>query len=154
MVQVTAVDLDTGNNARLTYRLVGGAQTPFAVEPHSGRIMLTGPLDREKISSYNLVLAAADHGAPPSAATARLTVSVLDANDNDPKFGALNYEFSVEENLPRGARVGSLQASDEDVGDNAAIRYSLIPANTSFHIDPITGVCLTFFPLNKHILYV
>lgn len=136
---MTAVDLDTGNNARLTYRLVGGAQAPFSVEPHTGRITLRGPLDRESRASYSLVISASDHGTPPSAATARLQITVLDANDNDPVFGAHSYEFSVEENLPRGAVVGSLLATDADIGDNAAIRYSLIPANTSFHIDPVTG---------------
>lgn len=63
----------------------------------------------------------------------------MDSNDNDPKFLRSSYEFSIEENLRRGAVVGVIQAKDSDVDINAAIRYSLIPSNTSFQINPISG---------------
>jgi protocadherin-16/23 len=66
-------------------------------------------------------------------------VTVVDANDNDPSFTRDNYEFSVEENLARGAQVGKVAATDADLDVNAAVRYSLIPSNTSFQINPLTG---------------
>lgn len=84
-------------------------------------------------------MAATDNGTPSETATTRVTVAVLDANDNDPIFSQDAYEFSVEENLGRGAVVGGVRAKDSDSGMNAAIRYSLIPGNTSFHIDSLTG---------------
>lgn len=84
---------------------------------------------------------ATDNGTPSETATTKVTVSVLDANDNDPVFVKDSYEFYVEENLAGGAVVGKVSASDRDIGANAAIRYGLIPGNSSFHIDAINGKC-------------
>lgn len=145
VLQVTAVDLDTGNNARLTYRLLptegagGGGDDVFGVFPNSGWLYLRSGLDRETRDRYLLTVAATDNGAPAGSATTRVVVTVLDANDNDPHFSRDAYDFAVEENLPRGAHVGRLQASDADLDANAAIRYHLIPGNTSFQVNPVTG---------------
>lgn len=40
VVQVAASDKDTGNNARLTYRLLGGADAHFGIFPNSGAVYL------------------------------------------------------------------------------------------------------------------
>lgn len=138
VVQVTAVDLDTGNNARLTYRLLSGSDV-FGIFPNSGWVYLRQPLDREARDRYSLRVAATDNGTPATSATALVTVSVLDANDNDPVFSQESYQFSVEENLPRGAPVGVIRAADKDLDNNGAIRYSLIPSNSSFQINPVSG---------------
>lgn len=162
-MQVTAVDLDTGNNARLTYRLLSNAnntqqdaKTPspqapssgggdgseddiFGIFPNSGWLYLRQPLDRETRDHYMLTVAATDNGTPAGSATSRVSVNVMDANDNDPSFSQDVYEFSVEENLARGAQVGKVGATDADLDVNAVVRYSLIPSNTSFQINPLTG---------------
>lgn len=140
-----AVDLDTGNNARLTYRLLptngsfSSNSEIFGIFPNSGWIYLRSNLDREKSDHYSLSVLATDNGTPPETATTKVLVSVLDANDNDPVFARESYEFYVEENLTGGAVVGKISASDKDAGANAAIRYGLIPGNSSFHIDAING---------------
>lgn len=111
----------------------------FGIFPNSGWIYLRGTLDREACDRYDLTVLASDNGTPSATATARVIINVMDANDNDPKFLRTAYEFSVEENLRRGAVVGVIQAKDADLDINAAIRYSLIPRNTSFQINPISG---------------
>jgi protocadherin-16/23 len=157
-LQVTAVDLDTGNNARLTYRLLSNSnntqqdgKTPssgggggseddiFGIFPNSGWLYLRQPLDRETRDHYMLTVAATDNGTPAGSATSRVSVNVMDSNDNDPSFGQDVYEFSVEENLARGAQVGKVGATDADLDVNSVVRYSLIPSNTSFQINPLTG---------------
>ncbi|CAG9763030.1 unnamed protein product [Ceutorhynchus assimilis] len=146
ITQFTAVDADTGNNARITYRLLTSNQTSdqvFGIFPNSGWLYLKANLDRETKSRYNLVVAARDNGLPPQTATAQVTVEVVDVNDNDPAFLAENYQFQIEENLSRGTFVGKLQASDKDSGINAALRYSLIPNNGSFQINVATGEITT-----------
>lgn len=195
---MTAVDLDTGNNARLTYRIVGGDQmfqhqssavgrgqhgsrnattsmsktpialhtsTPFTddvselfgIFPNSGWIYLRGILDREAREQYDITVLASDNGTPSATATTHVIVNVLDANDNDPTFSRDSYEFSVEENVKRGAVIGQLSATDADLGVNSAVRFSLIPSNTSFQVNPNTGksnseyfifiyFCLFFLP--------
>lgn len=96
-------------------------------------------LDRETRDRYDLTVLASDNGTPSATATARVIINVMDSNDNDPKFLRSSYEFSIEENLRRGAVIGVIQAKDADLDINAAIRYSLIPSNTSFQINPISG---------------
>lgn len=141
ILQVTAVDLDTGNNARLTYRLLPENNTGevFGVFPNSGWIYLKLGLDREIRERYELTVSATDNGTPSQSATARVIFDVLDANDNDPHFLQESYEFTIEENQRRGTFVGRIKATDADIGSNSAIRYSLIPSNTSFIISPSSG---------------
>ncbi|XP_018787095.1 PREDICTED: protein dachsous isoform X1 [Bactrocera latifrons] len=186
ILQVTAIDLDTGNNARITYRLVSSANstltlnasgkltTPtllhpsgatkqtlssadaelaqlFGIFPNSGWLYLRGTLDRESRDRYELTILASDNGTPSAHARARVIVEVLDANDNDPHFLSAAYEFVIEENMPRGALVGVVGATDLDVGENAEIRYSLIPSNTSFQVNAITGEITTREPLDREL---
>lgn len=152
LLQVQATDADTGNNARLTYQIVavGNASAAarreaaataelFGIFPNSGWIYLRAPLDREQRDRYDLTVEASDNGTPALSASAHVTVSVLDANDNDPVFARSAYHFVVEENQRRGAVVGRVQATDADVDENAAVRYALMPAETSFQINAMTG---------------
>lgn len=156
VLQVTAIDLDTGNNARITYRLIVANNTEvtdgiFGIFPNSGWIYLRNNLDRETQERYTLTVAATDNGTPSQTAISQVQVTVLDANDNDPVFSKTSYEFKIEENLQRGARVGTVTATDIDVGSNAAIKYNLIPSNTSFQINPITGKC--FITMKLHAFF-
>lgn len=172
---MTAVDLDTGNNARLTYRILGGnknfqlqkqpnnqttkvtnnseeASEVFGIFPNNGWIYLRAALDRETRDRYDITVLASDNGTPSATATAHVIVNVADSNDNDPQFARDSYEFDVEENLRRGAIVGIISATDADLDVNAAIRYSLIPSNTSFQINSLTGKIFAiekFFNFNE-----
>ena len=44
------------------------------------------PLDRESISTYSLIVTATDGAAQPRSATANVTISINDENDNSPRF--------------------------------------------------------------------
>ncbi|XP_017011514.2 protein dachsous [Drosophila takahashii] len=164
IIQVNASDLDTGNNARITYRIVDAGvdnvtnsisssdvAQHFGIFPNSGWIYLRAPLDRETRDRYQLTILATDNGTPAAHAKTKVTVRVLDANDNDPKFLKPNYEFRIEENLRRGSVVGVVTAGDLDLGENAAIRYSLLPANSSFQVHPVTGEISTREPLDREL---
>ncbi|CAH0714682.1 unnamed protein product, partial [Brenthis ino] len=146
ILEIQAIDKDTGNNARITYRVVSENNTNeehFKVQPTTGWVYLAKPLDRETISKHKMTIIATDNGIPPMSATASLIVNVVDANDNDPFFSQIAYEFQVEENQKAGAFVGKIAASDADLGDNAIVRYSLFPSNTSFVVNPSTGIIIT-----------
>lgn len=169
ILQVTATDSDTGNNARLTYRIMNGSrifQTNrnddktrskgtdadkanmqlaanitdiFGIFPNNGWIYLRGELDHETCDYYDLTIVVNDNGTPSASATTHVIVNVLDANDNDPMFGRDAYEFTVEENANRNTVVGIVSATDIDLGINAELKYNLIPDNSSFHVNPNTG---------------
>lgn len=134
---MTAVDLDTGNNARLSYRLQGS--TAFRISPNTGWIYLAQVLDRESSDRHALTVLATDNGSPAATASTSVLVTVLDDNDNDPRFEKEFYGFELLENLPSGTLVGSVSASDPDLGKNALLRYAVVQANSSFTVDPDTG---------------
>uniref|UniRef100_A0A6P7F7B9 Protein dachsous n=1 Tax=Diabrotica virgifera virgifera TaxID=50390 RepID=A0A6P7F7B9_DIAVI len=157
ILQLTAIDADSGNNARITYRLLSYAnssddsdiQEIFGIFPNSGWLYLRSPLDRETRDKYILTVAASDNGTPSETATTKVILEILDANDNDPVFARDSYDFKIEENLRRGTLVGKVMATDADIGQNAALRYSLIPGNSSFQINQITGEITTKDPLDR-----
>lgn len=131
------MDLDTGNNARLSYRLQGS--TAFRISPNTGWIYLARTLDRETLDRHALTVLATDNGSPAATASASVLVTVLDDNDNDPRFEKDFYGYELLENLPSGTLVGSVSASDPDLGKNALLRYAVVQANSSFAVDPDTG---------------
>lgn len=139
-MQVTALDADSGNNARVTYRVSGGGGSSLDVHPVTGWVYVKGALDRETQDTYELTVVATDSGLPgPLSATVVVVVTVADVNDNDPEFDRDQYEFHVEENRPAGTVFGGISATDRDAGDNALVRYSLTPTNSSFAVNPYTG---------------
>lgn len=146
---MTAVDLDTGNNARLSYRLQGS--TAFRISPNTGWIYLAQALDRESSDRHALTVLATDNGSPAATASTSVLVTVLDDNDNDPRFEKEFYGFELLENLPSGTLVGSVSASDPDLGKNALLRYAVVQANSSFTVDPDTGKTTTPLPLYIYI---
>lgn len=135
------MDADNGNNARVTYRVSSGdGGGSLDVHPTAGWVYVKSPLDREAQDTYELTVVAVDNGSPgPLAATVVVVITVADVNDNDPEFDREQYEFHVEENRPAGTAFGGVFAADRDAGDNALVRYSLIPANSSFNINLYSG---------------
>lgn len=73
-----ATDNDSGENARLTYRLEGDGSEQFAIGEESGVLTLTQALDRETTPEYHLLVIATDHGEPPLSATATVDVLIED----------------------------------------------------------------------------
>jgi len=137
ILQVTAVDLDTGNNARLSYRLQGSGA--FRISPNTGWIYLAQNLDRETLDRHALTVLATDNGSPAATASTSVLITVLDDNDNDPRFEKDFYGFELLENLPSSTLVGSVSATDPDLGKNSLLRYAIVQANSSFAVDPDTG---------------
>ncbi len=51
-------------------------------------------------------------------------LNTQDENDNPPIFTQNIYEIVVPENLPPGTVIGSVEATDADVGSNGQVAYS------------------------------
>ena len=55
--------------------------------------------------------------------TALVNVSVLDVNDNDPRFDQPEFEFMVTDSaLPVGALIGRVRAVDDDLSDKVSLQ--------------------------------
>uniref|UniRef100_A0A4W6FUB5 Protocadherin-16 n=1 Tax=Lates calcarifer TaxID=8187 RepID=A0A4W6FUB5_LATCA len=88
-------------------------------------LMVNGLLDREKRSSYNLVLEAFDGGSPRRMGSMSLEVIVTDINDHAPVFNQSRYHAIISESLPQGSSILQVFATDEDEGDNGLVLYEI-----------------------------
>ena len=62
--QVKATDADFGANAEISYRIQKGAYDDFAIDPKTGEVTLSGRLNFDTRSSYQLEIVAMDGGEP------------------------------------------------------------------------------------------
>ncbi|NXM35135.1 PCDGH protein, partial [Oxyruncus cristatus] len=124
-----AHDEDVGSNSLLTYELISNPSFSLALkESEDGsqqlELLLERTLDREKQSSFELVLTAIDGGDPVRSGTVYIRVNVSDANDNPPVFSQDRYRASLLEDVAAGSEVLNVFASDTDAGTNARISYN------------------------------
>ena len=74
------------------------------------------------------------------AATAQVTIEVTDANDQTPQMSQPTYTVSIPEMMPFGSPVVTLEATDDDVGENARLTYTISGADSQFfYTDSITA---------------
>uniref|UniRef100_A0A8B9IZ00 Cadherin EGF LAG seven-pass G-type receptor 3 n=1 Tax=Amazona collaria TaxID=241587 RepID=A0A8B9IZ00_9PSIT len=151
VIHIQAVDADYGENSRLEYKLTGvSADTPFVVNSATGWITVSGPLDRESVEHYFFGVEARDHGSPSLSASASVTITVMDVNDNRPEFTQKEYFIRLNEDAAVGTSVLSVTAIDRDV--NSAITYQITGGNTrnrfSISTQGGTGLITLSLPLD------
>ncbi|XP_068554636.1 protocadherin gamma-A5-like isoform X6 [Anas acuta] len=143
-----AHDPDVGVNSLQSYELSGDEHFSLSVQVGADgekrpELVLAKALDREEAAFHELVLRAIDGGEPARTGTARIRVSVLDANDNAPVFSQAVYAVRVPEDVPVGSTLLTLTATDADEGLNGDVKYSFKGISKKFsrifHLDPETG---------------
>jgi cadherin EGF LAG seven-pass G-type receptor 1 len=75
-------------------------------------------------------------------------INISDANTYRPMFQGTPYQVHVDEDKPIGSSIYKVYATDNDVGENARITYSM-DDNEAFQIDPITGEIIIKQTLNR-----
>ncbi|KAM5230037.1 protocadherin-23 [Hipposideros larvatus] len=121
--RVRATDRDLGPNGHVRYSIRtrqtlgaesgGGPQGDaayFTVEELSGVVRVQRPLDREVQAWHQLVVEARDGGAEPEVATVRVSIAVLDVNDNRPAIHLLFLTEGGAARVSEGARPGDYVA--------------------------------------------
>nr|XP_060630186.1 protocadherin gamma-B5-like isoform X1 [Anolis sagrei ordinatus] len=143
-----AEDPDIGINTLQDYHLNKNQYFALEVREREGgkkyaELVLNKQLDHESESNFHLILTALDGEKPPKTGTAKIWITVIDANDNPPIFTQKTYTVTVRENAPSGSLVAQLKATDRDAGSNGQINYSFrhIPerARQKFMLDSQDG---------------
>lgn len=139
VIKIEATDADSNENGRISYKLINDYEETFSIDSESGEIFTNIALDRESISFYEILVEAEDHGTPQLVGSSTVLLTVLDKNDNPPRFTRL-FSVNVTENAEIGSFVIKVTSSDLDSGQNANATYSLVEnPGDKFLIDPISG---------------
>ncbi|KAM6055958.1 uncharacterized protein VSU04_010170 [Chlamydotis macqueenii] len=139
VLTVRAADADSGQNARVRYRLsegrVRGAplSSYVSVQAETGALYALRSFDYEEVREVWLWVRAEDGGAPALSSNVSVRVSIVDENDNAPQVlyppaapGA-GVELAPRSAEP-GALVAKVVAVDADAGQNAWLSYELAKA--------------------------
>ena len=149
--KANATDADATSNSALRYSILGGnLRSVFSIDEAFGDIVLGDYLDREITSSYSVSLRVVDSGIPQFTATTELEVTVLDVNDHSPQFSSKIYSVLIPESAGIGMEFFTVVATDQDIGSNAELTYSIIAGddNETFSIDSFTGRVIVSRPLD------
>ncbi|XP_070537586.1 protocadherin gamma-B7-like [Ptychodera flava] len=130
---IQATDADEGLNSELRYYIREGDDGKFSIDSTTGELSLRSELDRETKDKYILGIIARDQGFPAKETLVNVSVTVLDVNDNSPRFDQQFYDGHTPEGQT-GSAILTVIASDPDFGENAEIEYSLTHP-TIFTID-------------------
>uniref|UniRef100_UPI0037E954C7 protocadherin alpha-13-like n=1 Tax=Semicossyphus pulcher TaxID=241346 RepID=UPI0037E954C7 len=130
VIQMSATDLDEGDNGRLTYSFVKrGNFNPadvFLISADTGEITVKAMLDYEAQPAYEIHVQATDHGVLPRRANGKLLVEVVDVNDNAPEIVVTSLMNPVKEDAEIGSVVALVTVTDKDGGKNGQTQCKLI----------------------------
>ena len=154
---VQAKDHDKPPNNEVSYSIMPSRSDmdAFSINPSTGQIYTTKPLDREEETVYYLVIVASDSGSSQElSSTVSVSIYIADANDNDPQFvfpSRFNNSVHLSNQVPIGYAATRVLCSDADIGNNARISYHITNGNLGgvFSMDPNNGVITTNVELKE-----
>ncbi|XP_061548295.1 protocadherin-8 [Phycodurus eques] len=135
VVRVHAFDPDEGVNGQVMYAfdtISAEAARVFHVDPHTGDVTLRARVDFERRRSYELRVKASDLGADPASSSCKVSIEVVDVNDNAPEINIKPMTASADdvayitETAAAESFVALISTSDLDSGSNGYVRVSLL----------------------------
>ncbi|XP_061541398.1 protocadherin-19 isoform X3 [Phycodurus eques] len=132
VIDLNATDPDEGTNGEVVYSfnsyVTEKTRDAFKIDPGTGIITVNGVLDYETAQIYEIDVQAKDLGPNSIPAHCKVTVNVMDTNDNPPVISllSLNTEMvEVSENAQRGYVIALVRVSDKDAGANGKVQCRL-----------------------------
>ncbi|XP_036985754.2 protocadherin Fat 4 isoform X1 [Artibeus jamaicensis] len=135
VTRVTTSDEDIGANAISRYSIMD-TSLPFTINPSTGDIVISRPLNREDTDRYRIRVSAHDSGWTVST---DVTIFVTDINDNAPRFSRPSYYLDCPELSDIGSKVTQVSAADPDEGTNGQVFYFIKSQSEYFRINATTG---------------
>ncbi|XP_019901605.3 protocadherin Fat 4 isoform X2 [Esox lucius] len=135
VTRVMTTDEDAGSNAISKYS-IADTSLPFTINPSTGDITISRPLNREDTDHYIAKVSAHDSGWTVST---DVTIFVTDVNDNAPRFSRPSYYLDYPELTEVGSLVTQVSATDPDEGFNGKIFYFIRSQSEYFRINSSSG---------------
>uniref|UniRef100_A0A0N4V4U1 Cadherin domain protein n=1 Tax=Enterobius vermicularis TaxID=51028 RepID=A0A0N4V4U1_ENTVE len=142
IAKVRAIDYDEGPDGDVVYHLVGNEEM-FSVDPNTGDLFVSRPLNRSLIPRTFLVVEARDRAVKAKQqkySRCIVFVNINDTNNNAPFFLS-DSTIHIKENGCITGVIHHVVAKDVDEGDNGQIVYSVVDSslNDAFEINQTTG---------------
>ncbi|XP_054238920.1 protocadherin-23 [Indicator indicator] len=145
VTQVSASDADSRPALQFGF-ICNSPGRKFAINQHTGVIILVEPLDFEETAVYKLRIIVSDSVHQTEA---ELTITVLDVNDNPPVFTQDLYQVRLPELISMDATVLTVSAVDGDSEHNGMISYKILSSSEGFSIDHKNGSVFTVGPVTQ-----
>uniref|UniRef100_A0A672RQS2 Cadherin-2 n=1 Tax=Sinocyclocheilus grahami TaxID=75366 RepID=A0A672RQS2_SINGR len=147
-------DRDKSNTLRYSVTGPGADQNPtglFIIDPITGFLSVTKPLDREHIPNFHLRAHAVDINGNQMENPIDIIINVIDMNDNRPEFTHQIWNGTVDEGAKPGTFVMTVTSQDKDDPNtaNGMLRYKILsqtpesPSSNMFTINNKTGKIIT-----------
>ncbi|XP_018548683.1 protocadherin gamma-A11-like [Lates calcarifer] len=136
VIKVSATDADEGVNGDVIYdfgHLSDEDVNVFSIDPKTGEIRVSGVIDFEERSSFEMRVEAKDGLGLTS--YAKVIIDVSDINDNAPVIYLKSLTNPIPENVSPGTEVGIINVQDRDSETNRQVRCS-IQQNVPFKLLP------------------
>ncbi|XP_030594775.1 protocadherin gamma-A12-like isoform X41 [Archocentrus centrarchus] len=148
VIRVSASDADEGVNGEVTYefsRLPDKSRKLFSLDPKTGEILVTGLIDYEEGSKYEVIIEAKDGYGLSS--EAKVIIDIIDVNDNAPVIYLKSLSNPIPENAPPDTEVGIINVQDRDSENNRQVRcfiqqgvpFKLVPSIKNYYSLVTTG---------------
>lgn len=129
VVKLNASDPDEGSNGELRYSLSSYTSDRerqlFSIDASTGEVRVSGALDYEEASSYQIYVQATDRGPVPMVGHCKVLVDIVDVNDNAPEVVLTDLYSPVPEDAAPNTVVALLSVNDQDSGPNRRVSLGL-----------------------------
>ena len=143
LLRVYATDADIGTNGLFTYSLAPDTNRRFSIRNQTGELRVSGGINFEEESEFNVTIIARDMGTPSLSSTTIVQITIINVDEFAPVFlGSCDASISEARNISRDSNpVTQCIAVDQDSG---SVDYSIQiesgnPALTTFLLDQLTG---------------
>ena len=120
---VVATDRDVSPDNSLVTITAHDFLSVFRLNASSGVVENIAAIDREAVPFYTIRISASDNGTPNLTTDTLLNVTVLDLNDNTPRFVMPPVSIMIDDTAIVGRSLAQFSAMDPDSGSNGSVIY-------------------------------
>ncbi|XP_031701934.1 protocadherin-17 isoform X2 [Anarrhichthys ocellatus] len=139
VIDLNATDPDEGNNGQVVYSFSGYAperiRELFSIDSRTGVIKIQGEIDYEESPVIEIDVQAKDLGPNPIPGHCKVTVKVLDRNDNWPSIGFVSVrQGAISEAALPATVIALVRVTDKDSGRNGQLQCRVL-GNVPFKLE-------------------